>query len=226
MSHLHFAKVFCHTYTIAYWFYFLFFFKKTPRSVAIPMRLFFLKHYDEFVDLDGYAFETELKVGMLISLTLCQKELEEPKEIKENIEKDHGITVHSLPKLPYSEEVFFKIVSIIGKDKFEIEFYDWFSNGHVFVPLSELCFPYYATESREMYNHALVEEYESELDKQRKLNKKVKTAAPTANYKAIDLDDLAHGRITIVELIERRNFSYFDVCRLLREKYIDDTQFK
>lgn len=189
------------------------------------MRLYSLQHYDQFVDLDGYAFETELKIGMIISLTLCQKELEEPQEIKESIEKDHGITVHSLPKLAYSEEVFFKIVSILGKDKFEIEFYDWFSNGHIYLPLSASRFHYYATQSREMYNRALVEEYEAEVEKQRKINKQSRTATAW-NYKAIDLDDLAHGRTTITEIIERRNFSYFDVRHLLRDKYIDDTQFK
>lgn len=171
------------------------------------MRLYTFEIYNKISDLDGYVYNIEPKIDMIISLTLCQKKLEDPNYIKEKIEKEDKLTIKNISQFEYKEEIFFKITKIIGKNKYEIEFYDFFTNNKVYIPDYKVYYKYYQT--RNEYNQEVINKYETLMGQK------------DNSY----LDDLLNNKISIEDVIDEYNLSYYDVEKLHNSKYINNIQF-
>ncbi len=196
------------------------------------MRLYELDIYKNRIDLDGYALDIVPEIGMIVSLTLCQKELEIPIGIKKYIENRHSVSVKEISKVEYKEEVFFKIIDIVNKDKFVLEFYDYFTNGQIYTPFQQsVNIKYKSTQSKEQYKNEITwkyEEFEVEKLKSENFGKPIFNIFESrANIVKKEFqNDLAYGIINIEDAIDKYNLSYYEVRTLHKEKYINDTQFK
>jgi hypothetical protein len=84
-------------------------------------RPYSLETYSQVMDLDGFPHQTTPRIGLIVSLTLVQDKADEIREVNGRaVLEPSSIRVH------HREEVFFRIVQLLGDNHFQVELYDFF----------------------------------------------------------------------------------------------------
>jgi hypothetical protein len=182
------------------------------------MRLYTFEIYNKIRDLDGYIYNLIPKVDMIISLTLCQKKLECSNYIKDEIQKENETIIKDISDFEYREEVFFRITKRISKNKYEVEFYDYFKNNNVCILPCNVFYKYQQTkdEYKSEVSSKYIELYEEKNSKDLKKNKRNK----------FYMDDLLNNKLSFEDIVDKFNLDYYEILKLYESKYINDVQFK